>query len=82
MSAGLQELLKFSHGVASKAHHGSAPWCTPSPAGVTAEDRAHLIDFNYNDIASLEAAADASERPCAASCSTRCAPAPFCYAAR
>lgn len=46
--------------VASKAYHGSAPWCTPSPAGVTAEDRAHLITFNYNDIASLEAAADAA----------------------
>jgi glutamate-1-semialdehyde 2,1-aminomutase len=46
--------------VASKAYQGSAPWCTPSPAGVTAEDRAHLIHFAYNDIASLEAAADAA----------------------
>jgi acetylornithine/succinyldiaminopimelate/putrescine aminotransferase len=46
--------------VASKAYHGSSPWCTPSPAGVTAEDRAHLIAFTYNDIASLEAAADAA----------------------
>jgi len=46
--------------VASKAYHGSAPWCTPSPAGVTAEDRAHLIHFAYNDVASLEAAADAA----------------------
>jgi glutamate-1-semialdehyde 2,1-aminomutase len=46
--------------VASKAYHGSSPWCTPSPAGVTAEDRAHLIEFTYNDVASLEAAADAA----------------------
>ena len=46
--------------VASKAYHGSSPWCTPSPAGVTAEDRAHLIEFTYNDLASLEAAADAA----------------------
>src|SRR5262245_2488511 len=43
--------------VASKAYHGSAPWCTPSPAGVTAEDRAHLIEYRYNDTASLDAAA-------------------------
>ena len=46
--------------LASKAYHGSAPWCTPSPAGVTAEDRAHLIEFTYNDIASLDAAASAA----------------------
>ena len=46
--------------VASRAYHGSSPWCTPSPAGVTAEDRAHLIHFVYNDVASLEAAADAA----------------------
>ena len=42
--------------VAGGAYHGAAPWCTPSPAGVTAEDRAHLIRFRYNDLASLEAA--------------------------
>jgi len=46
--------------VASKAYHGSSPWCTPSPAGVTAEDRAHLIESTYDDVASLEAAADAA----------------------
>jgi glutamate-1-semialdehyde 2,1-aminomutase len=42
--------------IATKAYHGSDPWCTPLPAGVTAEDRAHLIHYRYNDIASLEAA--------------------------
>jgi glutamate-1-semialdehyde 2,1-aminomutase len=44
--------------VARGAYHGSAPWCTPRPAGTTAEDRAHLIPFVYNDLASVEAAAD------------------------
>jgi glutamate-1-semialdehyde 2,1-aminomutase len=40
------------------AYHGAVPWCTPSLAGVTAEDRAHVILYDYNDVASLEAAAD------------------------
>jgi glutamate-1-semialdehyde 2,1-aminomutase len=44
--------------VARGAYHGSAPWCTPRPAGVTPEDRAHLLTFTYNDLASVEAAAD------------------------
>jgi len=43
--------------VARGAYHGAAPWCTPAPAGVTAEDRAHLLHFEYNDTASLDAAA-------------------------
>jgi glutamate-1-semialdehyde 2,1-aminomutase len=38
------------------AYHGAVPWCTPHPLGITAEDRAHLIEYVYNDIASLEAA--------------------------
>jgi glutamate-1-semialdehyde 2,1-aminomutase len=42
--------------VAKGAYHGAAPWCTPVPAGVVAEDRAHLLTYIYNDIASLEAA--------------------------
>jgi glutamate-1-semialdehyde 2,1-aminomutase len=46
--------------VATKAYHGADPWCTPVPAGVTPEDRAHLIHYTYNDVASLEAAADAA----------------------
>ncbi|GGA78791.1 glutamate-1-semialdehyde 2,1-aminomutase [Nitratireductor aestuarii] len=44
--------------VARGAYHGAIPWCTPSVAGVTEEDRAHLIQYDYNDIASLEAAVD------------------------
>ncbi len=43
--------------VARGSYHGSAPWCTPLPAGTTAEDRAHLIQFDYNDPDSLAAAA-------------------------
>jgi glutamate-1-semialdehyde 2,1-aminomutase len=44
--------------VARGSYHGAVPWCSPSVAGVTAEDRAHLIAFEYNDIASLDAAVD------------------------
>ena len=40
------------------AYHGAVPWCTPHPLGVTAEDRAHLIEYFYNDVSSLEAAVD------------------------
>jgi glutamate-1-semialdehyde 2,1-aminomutase len=42
--------------IARGAYHGAAPWCSPSVAGVTTEDRAHLIAYDYNDAASLEAA--------------------------
>ena len=44
--------------VARGAYHGSAPWCSPSVAGVTTEDRAHLLHYDFNDIASLEAAVE------------------------
>jgi glutamate-1-semialdehyde 2,1-aminomutase len=44
--------------VARGSYHGAVPWCTPSLAGVTAEDRAHLIHFDYNDVQSLDRAAD------------------------
>lgn len=48
--------------VASGAYHGAAPWCTPIPAGVLPEDRAHHHHYTYNDVASLEAAvADAGD---------------------
>ena len=46
--------------VAKGAYHGAVPWCSPSVAGVTDEDRAHLLHYVYNDVASLEAAADAA----------------------
>ncbi|MXP62643.1 aminotransferase class III-fold pyridoxal phosphate-dependent enzyme [Roseomonas sp. M0104] len=42
--------------VARGSYHGAVPWCSPSVAGVTAEDRAHLLTFEYNDPASLDAA--------------------------
>lgn len=42
--------------VARGSYHGAVPWCSPSMVGVTTEDRAHLIPFDYNDIASLDAA--------------------------
>lgn len=47
--------------VANGAYHGAVPWCSPSLVGVTAEDRAHLIQYEYNDVASLEAAAEAAK---------------------
>lgn len=43
------------------SYHGAVPWCSPSPVGVTAEDRAHLLEFDYNDADSLRAAAAAAE---------------------
>ena len=46
--------------VASGSYHGAAPWCTPSLAGITAEDRAHIIHYDYNDVPSLEQAAHAA----------------------
>lgn len=39
------------------SYHGAAPWCTPIKVGITSEDRAHLIYFEYNDNQSLFAAA-------------------------
>lgn len=48
--------------VAKGAYHGAVPWCSPSVVGVTAEDRAHLLYYTYNDIDSLDAAvADAGD---------------------
>lgn len=44
--------------VADGAYHGAAPWCTPVPAGTTPEDRQHVVPYDYNDLASAQAAAD------------------------
>jgi glutamate-1-semialdehyde 2,1-aminomutase len=44
--------------IARGAYHGAVPWCSPSLLGVTAEDRAHLVYFDYNDVDSLERAAE------------------------
>lgn len=42
--------------VAKGAYHGAVPWCSPSLVGVTAEDKAHIISYIFNDIETLEAA--------------------------
>jgi glutamate-1-semialdehyde 2,1-aminomutase len=42
--------------LAKGAYHGAAPWCTPIKSGVTPEDRANQIFYDYNDVESLEAA--------------------------
>jgi glutamate-1-semialdehyde 2,1-aminomutase len=42
---------------AKGAYHGALPWCVPRPAGVIDSDRANQIFCDYNDPASLEAAA-------------------------
>ncbi len=42
------------------SYHGSAPWCTPRLAGTAPEDRSNIILFEYNDVASLTAAAEAA----------------------
>jgi glutamate-1-semialdehyde 2,1-aminomutase len=42
--------------VATGAYHGADPWCTPNPRGVLPEDRAHLVPYRYNDLASVDAA--------------------------
>ena len=44
--------------VARGAYHGAVPWCSPSLLGVTSEDRAHLLQFDYNDVQSLIDAVD------------------------
>ena len=41
---------------AAGAYHGSAPWCTIRPDGVTPEDRANIGYYAFNDIASVEKA--------------------------
>src|SRR6185437_332106 len=48
--------------VATGAYHGSAPWCTPRPAGTTEADHVNLGYYTYNDLASAQqAAAEAGE---------------------
>ena len=41
---------------AKGAYHGAAPWCVPRPTGTVDTDRAHQIFYDYNNVASLEAA--------------------------
>jgi glutamate-1-semialdehyde 2,1-aminomutase len=42
--------------VAKGAYHGAAPWCNPNMHGITPEDRANLVYYNYNDIQSVTSA--------------------------
>lgn len=37
------------------AYHGTHAWCTPGHGGLLPEDRAHIHDFSFNDVAALEA---------------------------
>lgn len=51
---------------ATRAYHGSLPWCTPSMAGITVADRADIVEFEYNDLVSLgRAVAAVGDRPAA-----------------
>ncbi len=52
--------------VARGSYHGAAPWCSPSLVGVTAEDRAHILHYDYGDLASVQAALAAAGDDCAA----------------
>ncbi|HEY6394658.1 MAG TPA: aminotransferase class III-fold pyridoxal phosphate-dependent enzyme [Candidatus Binataceae bacterium] len=40
------------------AYHGTHAWCTPLPGGTTAEDRANVVNFIYNDLESLQRVVD------------------------
>jgi glutamate-1-semialdehyde 2,1-aminomutase len=42
--------------VATGAYHGAAAWCNPNVFGIPEEERANLIYYAYNDIASVDAA--------------------------
>ncbi len=42
--------------VATKAYHGSAPWCNPFPTGIVPEERAHILHYDYNNPQSLKEA--------------------------
>jgi glutamate-1-semialdehyde 2,1-aminomutase len=52
--------------VARGSYHGALPWCSPSVVGITSEDRAHLLHFEYNDVESLRAAVDQAGQDIAA----------------
>ncbi len=45
--------------IGNSAYHGAVPWCNPYPAGSIAEDRLHVVRYDYNDVDSLESAAAA-----------------------
>jgi glutamate-1-semialdehyde 2,1-aminomutase len=51
---------------AKGAYHGTHAWCTPIPEGTTAEDRAHVVGYRYNDLDSVDAALAAHDGDVAA----------------
>lgn len=51
---------------AKGAYHGTHAWCTPIPEGTTAEDRAHVVGYRYNDLDSVDAALAAHDGDIAA----------------
>jgi glutamate-1-semialdehyde 2,1-aminomutase len=51
-ATGRKKLLK-----GGTAYHGANAWFNPNPLGSTPEDRSNIIDFVFNDLVSLEAAA-------------------------
>lgn len=52
--------------LARGAYHGAQPWSAMRPNGVTPEDKANQLHCDYNDVASLEAAAQAAGEDLAA----------------
>jgi glutamate-1-semialdehyde 2,1-aminomutase len=60
-ATGKKKLLK-----AAVAYHGANAWFTPMLAGVTTEDRANIVEFEYNDVASLTSAVEANSGDVAA----------------
>jgi glutamate-1-semialdehyde 2,1-aminomutase len=42
--------------VAKGAYHGTHAWCAPLPGGTTPEDRAHVLGYRWNDLASVDKA--------------------------
>ncbi|WP_223881219.1 aminotransferase class III-fold pyridoxal phosphate-dependent enzyme [Nesterenkonia ebinurensis] len=51
-ATGRKKLLK-----ARRAYHGASVWFTPQAGGITPQDRENIIEFEFNDQASLELAA-------------------------
>lgn len=41
---------------AKGAYHGTHAWCAPLPGGTTPEDRAHVVGYRWNDLASVDRA--------------------------
>ncbi len=54
--------------MARGAYHGAAPWCTPIKNGVTPEDHANQVYYDYNDVESLARAVRACAGDLAAIC--------------